>query len=421
MQSPGRNSKVMAHVKSTSVLPLAESTSGSKYFPQQEEDRVRASVFLRGESTRTIEILRKENETKELKIRELGNRCEALVRKLKEHVQPAELEAELESLREYSEDKAERLENLFKIKNEEIFFKLKLQAIGLLQEFGVGKDQLGDINEVANETALFSFLTRKLKSRLKDFRSREQESSFELQKDRILNQKHEERIHYLTETNELLRLTESKLKAKVEDLKAQLNDYLDRLKHRQQESEERESEIFRLRKQNEELAAVNQKLSLAVKGVNGEKVDERRVWEAKEREMKILLNNYLLEKRKLESELEEKEGETEEILIKQRFLEQENERINRELVRWKERYDWLEREKEARIKELEEERDSQALQFDDYKLQHNQGITLAHRSDVDEALRKVEEYQSAYQAVLQDLEEERRLLQRSEEQAEERL
>jgi hypothetical protein len=378
-------------------------------------------VFLRGESTRTIEILRKENETKELKIRELGNRCEALVRKLKEHVQPAELEAELESLREYSEDKAERLENLFKIKNEEIFFKLKLQAIGLLQEFGVGKDQLGDINEVANETALFSFLTRKLKSRLKDFRSREQESSFELQKDRILNQKHEERIHYLTETNELLRLTESKLKAKVEDLKAQLNDYLDRLKHRQQESEERESEIFRLRKQNEELTAVNQKLSLAVKGVNGEKVDERRVWEAKEREMKILLNNYLLEKRKLESELEEKEGETEEILIKQRFLEQENERINRELVRWKERYDWLEREKEARIKELEEERDSQALQFDDYKLQHNQGITLAHRSDVDEALRKVEEYQSAYQAVLQDLEEERRLLQRSEEQAEERL
>jgi hypothetical protein len=31
----------------------------------------------------------------------------------------------------------------------------------------------------------------------------------------------------------------------------------------------------------------------------------------------------------------------EEILIKRRFLEQENERINRELVRWKERYEWL--------------------------------------------------------------------------------
>jgi hypothetical protein len=38
---------------------------------------------------------------------------------------------------------------------------------------------------------------------------------------------------------------------------------------------------------------------------------------------------------------------------------------------------------------------------------------MGHRSDVEEALRKVEEYQHAYQAVLQDLEEERRLLQRS--------
>lgn len=66
-----------------------------------------------------------------------------------------------------------------------------------------------------------------------------------------------------------MRLSEGKLKGKVEDLKAQLNDYLDRLKQRQQETEGRESEIFRLRKQNEELAAVNQKLSMAVKGVNG--------------------------------------------------------------------------------------------------------------------------------------------------------
>lgn len=40
--------------------------------------------------------------------------------------------------------------------------------------------------------------------------------------------------------------------------------------------------------------------------------------------MKILLNNYLLEKKKLEGLLEEREGEAEEILIKQRFLEQEN-------------------------------------------------------------------------------------------------
>lgn len=47
-----------------------------------------------------------------------------------------------------------------------------------------------------------------------------------MQKDRILNQKQEERIHFLTETNEILKLSEQKMKGKVEDLKGQLNEYL---------------------------------------------------------------------------------------------------------------------------------------------------------------------------------------------------
>lgn len=42
----------------------------------------------------------------------------------------------------------------------------------MLQEFGVGKDQLNDVNDVTSETALFSYLSRKLKGRLKDIRSR---------------------------------------------------------------------------------------------------------------------------------------------------------------------------------------------------------------------------------------------------------
>lgn len=50
-------------------------------------------------------------------------------------------------------------------------------------------------------------MVKKLKLKLKDFRSKEQESNFEIQKDKILNQKHEERIHYLMETNELLKLS----------------------------------------------------------------------------------------------------------------------------------------------------------------------------------------------------------------------
>ena len=66
-------------------------------------------------------------------------------------------------------------------------------------------------------------MSRKLKSRLKDFKNKEAESSFSIQKDRIVNQKQEERIHFLTETNELLKLNETKLKTKIEDLKNQLN------------------------------------------------------------------------------------------------------------------------------------------------------------------------------------------------------
>ena len=96
---------------------------------------------------------------------------------------------------------------MFKIKNEEIFFKIKLQIIGLLQEFQVSKEEISGINEVNSESALFSFMVRKLKIKLKDFRSKEQESNFEIQKDKILNQKNEERIHYLMETNELLKLS----------------------------------------------------------------------------------------------------------------------------------------------------------------------------------------------------------------------
>lgn len=69
-------------------------------------------------------------------------------------------------------------------------------------------------------------MTKRLKGKLKDFRDKEQESGFELQKDKIMSQKQEERIHYLVETSELLRLSETKLKSKVEDLKSQLNEFL---------------------------------------------------------------------------------------------------------------------------------------------------------------------------------------------------
>jgi hypothetical protein len=393
----------------------------------QESSRVagegiaKASVFLKGESARTIEGLRRENETKELRIRELSSRCEGLIARLKQFVPSEELQGELDCLRDLSADKTERLERLFKIKTEEIFFKLKLQVVSLLQEFKVAPDEISESNEIKTETELFSYLSRKLKSRLKDFRSKEAENGFSLQKDRIVNQKQEERIHFLTETNELLKLNEAKLKGKIEDLKGQLNEYINKLREREHENEDRESEHFRLRKQNEELQTVNQKLTTTVRGAQGERSEERRGWEAREKELKQLLASYNVQKQRLDVDLEEKEGQIEEQLIRMRFLEQENERVNRELVRWKERFEGLERDKLARIKEVEDEKNYILSEYEEYKLAHNEEVSLEARAEVEEALKRVEEYQLAYQQVLSQLEEERRLLQRAEEHSEERM
>lgn len=47
--------KGLSHVRSASNLIVAENNSGSRLFNFQEgEEKVRASIFLRGESTRTI-------------------------------------------------------------------------------------------------------------------------------------------------------------------------------------------------------------------------------------------------------------------------------------------------------------------------------------------------------------------------------
>lgn len=66
--------------------------------------------------------------------------------------------------------------------------------------------------------------------------------------------------------------------------------------------------MLRFQKQDEEQQGANLKLRAALKSANGDRLDDRRLFETKEREMKSLLNNYFIEKEKLESELEEREG-----------------------------------------------------------------------------------------------------------------
>lgn len=62
-----------------------------------------------------------------------------------------------------------------------------------------------------------------------------------MQKDKVLTQKQEERIKFLMETNELLKLTETKLRNKVEDLRSQLSNFMERVKARDKDIEEREN------------------------------------------------------------------------------------------------------------------------------------------------------------------------------------
>ena len=112
--------------------------------------------------------------------------------------------------------------------------------------------------------------------------------------------------------------------------------------------------------------------------------------------MKNLLNNYFVEKKKLETELEDRDADIEEIIIKDKFLEQENQRINRELIRWKERYEWLEKQKEAKVKQAQEDRNHIVKSFEEYKLNFNQGILNGQKNEFEEAMKKIEEYQRAY-------------------------
>ena len=72
------------------------------------------------------------------------------------------------------------------------------------------------------------------------------------------------------------------------------------------------------------------------------------------------------------------------------------------------------------MKEPQEEKAAINAKFDSYKLENNQDILMEQKAEIEEGLRKIEEYQRNYERVVLELKEERRLLERSEEQADER-
>jgi hypothetical protein len=68
-----------------------------------------------------------------------------------------------------NEKKIKRLENLLRIKNEEVLFKIKI-------EFQVDKADINGINYLESENEIFEFLMSKLKLKLKDIKNREKEN-----------------------------------------------------------------------------------------------------------------------------------------------------------------------------------------------------------------------------------------------------
>ena len=61
-----------------------------------------------------------------------------------------------------------------------------------------------------------------------------------------------------------------------------------------------------------------------------------------------MLTSYNIEINDLKQQLEYTQGELEETMIRDKFNVEEKERVSREYMRWKERYEWFEKEKEGK-------------------------------------------------------------------------
>ena len=73
----------------------------------------------------------------------------------------------------------------------------------------------------------------------------------------------------------------------------------------------------------------------------------------------------------MQSMMEEKDGIIEEMDIKEKFAVEEFEKVSRQYVRWKERYEWLEKEKEGKMQSYQEELNKLMTQFENYKKEFN--------------------------------------------------
>lgn len=99
------------------------------------------------------------------------------------------------------EKKIKRLENLLKIRNEELFFSLKVKAINLLEEFDTERKDIEGLQQLTNENEVFEHLSNKLKARLKDLKSRQRSDNDVYHKEQVEVSQYEENLRYINQTN----------------------------------------------------------------------------------------------------------------------------------------------------------------------------------------------------------------------------
>lgn len=145
----------------------------------------------------------------------------------------------------------------------------------------------------------------------------------------------------------------------------------ERVSERDRLIEERDNEIFKLKKLYEDLQGQQLRVTANERQLTLQMDNMKRQHDSELKEMRNLLTRYNLEKREMQSVLEEKDGIIEEMDIKERFALEEFEKVNREYVRWKERYEWLEKEKEGKMLTYQEELDKLMTQFENYKKEFN--------------------------------------------------
>lgn len=80
---------------------------------------------------------------------------------------------------------------------------------------------------------------------------------------------------------------------------------------------------------------------------------EKKDMESQLRDMRTLLSMYNTEKSELQAVIDEKQSELEESRIRDKFNQEEYEKVLRDATRWKERYQWLENEKDGKVRLFE--------------------------------------------------------------------